>query len=101
MTFDQMAGTLEYMNNIRPQEKKREKRNWMARFQRWSDRMRDDPITSYGKCGYGTICDNCDGEMKGNPCARAYNDYVKERGIEPGYGILKNEDAWDGNMTPW
>ena len=87
-TGEQMT-LLEDINAERPEVERREKRNFMARFQRWSDRMKDDPVTSFGKCGYGTICDNCDGEMKRKPCARAYADYVKEHGLKPNYPLSR------------
>ena len=70
------------------------KRNFLARFQRWSDKMVDDPTTSEGKCGYGKPCDYCVDSSVKSPCAKALNAMIKETGKTINYGTAEPSDVW-------
>jgi hypothetical protein len=69
------------------------KRNFLARFQRWSDKRADDPTTSEGKCGYGKPCDYCVNDSP-NPCSRALNRMIKETGVTINYETAEPSDVW-------
>lgn len=70
------------------------KRNFLARFQRWSDKMADDPTTSEGKCGYGKPCDYCVNDWARSACSRALNRMIKETGIQIDYETAEPSDVW-------
>lgn len=72
------------------------RRNWQARFQRWSDKNSMDGMTSRGKCGYGSMCDYCTNNHYGNPCVRALNCMLKEKGLTIDYQSADFYDVWDG-----
>ena len=79
----------------------REKRNWENSFQYWSDRhgMDANNATSYGCCGYGSMCDNCSDNSYGRPCVRALNDLCRKKGIEIEYTNRTEEyfeNVWHG-----
>ena len=48
----------------------KQKRNWENAFQRWSNKEFEQ-TNSYGKCGYGIMCDYCENNSYGHPCVRA------------------------------
>lgn len=79
-----------------PSEEQKKKRNFLARFQRWSDRRMHDPVSSEGKCGYGAPCDHCKSTSLHNPCARALNAMIRETGIEIDYDTADPADVWYG-----
>lgn len=75
------------------------KRNFLARFQRWSDKMMDVPTTSEGKCGYGKPCDYCVNDIYTSKwargaCSRALNRMIKETGIQIDYETAEPSDVW-------
>ena len=72
------------------------KRNWQLRFQHWSDEISMDGTTSLGKCGYGKICDYCTDNHYGNPCVRALNCMLREKGLTVDYNSADYEDVWLG-----
>lgn len=80
------------------QEEKKKKRKWENAFQKWSDEQWQDGLTANGKCGYGEICDWCDGffaEYKhGRPCVRALNSMCREKGITIDYNNYNFEEIW-------
>lgn len=59
------------------------KRNWENAFQKWSDKhgIEGNGYTSYGCCGYGSMCDWCEDNSYGRPCIRALNSMTREKGI--------------------
>lgn len=72
------------------------KRNWEGRFQRWSDKIAQDGTTPYGKCGYGSMCDYCENNDYGRPCARALNEMCRDSNIKIDYEHQSYEDVWNG-----
>lgn len=79
--------------NAKPINK--EKRNWENSFQRRSDnRALNDGTTSYGVCGYSSICDYCEDNTHGRPCVRALNQMCKEKGIAIDYSKRNFEEIW-------
>ena len=73
------------------------KRNWENRFQKWSNKNAwDNPGESYGKCGYGSMCDNCEDNTYGRPCVRALNDMCRAKNIKIDYEKQTFENAWEG-----
>ena len=74
----------------------KQKRNWEDRFQRWSDKMADVGTTPEGKCGYGSMCDNCEDNTYGRPCVRALNDMCRAKNIKIDYEKQTFENAWEG-----
>lgn len=73
------------------------KRNWLMRFQRWSDNMAQDGITSLGKCGYGSMCDYCNMLYK-SPCVNALLTKLKEERKTLNYETAKFRDVWNGEI---
>ena len=73
-------------------------RRWEDHFQRWSDEKAQDGTTHYGACGYGKICDYCDGEVKGRMCVRALNRMTREKRKRIDYEKTSFEDAFDGRL---
>ena len=76
----------------------KEKRNWENAFQRWSNKNSKDGITSYGCCGYGSMCDWCGDNSYGRPCVRALNKMCRERGIKINYSVRDFETVWRMNL---
>lgn len=86
-----MKGQLEFFK-IEPSAEKKLKRKWENAFQKWSNREAQNPTTSLGKCGYGTICDYCaDNSYKGKPCVRALNWMLRETRGKIDYGKTDEE----------
>lgn len=75
------------------------KRNWEARFQRWSNKEFRDGYNGFGACGYGSMCDYCEDNTYGRPCVRALNDLCRRHNIKIDYEKLSFEDAWDGRFS--
>ena len=69
------------------------KRNWENAFQKWSDKQSQDGTSHYGCCGYGSICDYCDGNDKGRPCVRALNEKARIKRITIDYND-RNFERW-------
>lgn len=81
------------------EEAKRMKRRWEHGFQRWCDEHQNDGTTEYGACGYGVICDWCSGNDVGRPCVRAWNAWLRDKGLAAHYDTQTFEDAWNGELT--
>lgn len=75
-------------------EYKKQKRNWENAFQNWSDKAGMNGLTSYGVCGYSTICDWCKDNTYGRPCVRALNDMCREKHIQLDYSERDFEKIW-------
>lgn len=88
-------GNCEEPIKLKPKIDKK-KRNWENGFQRWSDKISQDGTTSYGKCGYGLMCDYCSDNDKGRPCVRALNEYLRIANIKIDYDKRNYEDIWNG-----
>lgn len=76
-----------------PKTDKNIKLNWEKAFQKWCDEQLNDGLTCYGKCGYGIICDYCEGEEK--PCIRALKKMYRERNMTIDYSKRNFEEIWD------
>lgn len=76
--------------------KNNEKRRWEDAFQRWSDKhgMDSNNTTSYGCCGYGSMCDWCEDNSYGRPCVRALNAMCREKNITIDYSNRNFADIW-------
>lgn len=72
------------------------RKNWEKAFQKWSDEMTNDPYSPFGKCGYGELCDYCDGSEEKDPCIKAFRKMIKEKRKNPDYGSMTFEKAWYG-----
>lgn len=72
------------------------KRSWENAFQKWSDEhgMEQDNTTSYGCCGYGSMCDYCEDNTYGKPCARALNKMCREKRITIDYTDRDFSKLW-------
>ena len=80
------------------QEYEKKKRNWENAFQRWSDNhgiSQFDNTTSYGCCGYGSMCDWCEDNSYGRPCVRALNEMCREKRIRIDYNDRDFERIWN------
>ena len=91
------------MNNLfgepmEAQKHKFPKKNWERRFQGWSNKNSQNPITDAGKCGYGSMCEYCDGEYSryGKPCVKALNTMLREENKEIDYETAIFGDVWSG-----
>ena len=73
---------------------KKKKRQWENGFQKWSNEQAQDGLTSFGKCGYGSMCDYCEANYYGRPCVRALNTMCKERNISIDYEKQTYEEVW-------
>ena len=73
-------------------------RAWERGFQKWSDEKAQDGLTHYGACGFGVICEYCDGEVKGKPCVRALNSFARTKRKRIDYENTTFEDAFDGRL---
>lgn len=96
MTDEQIADLERQVECFKEYEKK--KRNWENGFQRWSDQhgMEMNNTTSYGCCGYGSMCDYCEDNSYGRPCVRALNKMCREKGIYPNYASQDFVKVWRG-----
>ena len=74
------------------------KRRWENAFQKWSDKhgMDLNNTTSYGCCGYGSMCDWCDDNSYGRPCVRALNKMCREKNLMINYGNRDFTKVWSG-----
>ena len=74
----------------------KERRKWERGFQKWSDKHQQEDITTpFGECGYGSMCDYCDGNLcTGNPCVRALNKMLREENKSVNYAEDTYEDVW-------
>lgn len=72
------------------------KRRWENAFQKWSDQhgMEENNTTSYGCCGYGSMCDYCEDNSYGRPCVRALNAMIRDKHIEIDYNDRNYERIW-------
>lgn len=73
------------------------KRNWLRRFQRWCDNMQQDPATSLGKCGYGSMCDHCSMEYKAS-CVNALLTMLYEERKTLDFETANYRDVWSGEI---
>ena len=77
-------------------EYQKKKRNWENAFQKWSnDSFMNDDYTSYGACGYGSMCEWCEANDYGRPCVRALNAMCRENGIRIDYSERNFEKIWN------
>ena len=81
-----------------PEPAQKEKRRWEDGFQRWSDHQSFIGLTYYGACGYGAICNYCDGDPKGRACVRALNEMLRTRRLTIDYKSTTYENAFDGEF---
>lgn len=74
------------------------KRRWENAFQKWSDKngMDLNNTTSYGCCGYGSMCDWCDDNSYGRPCVRALNKMCREKNLMINYSNYDFKKVWSG-----
>ena len=72
------------------------KRRWENDFQKWSDKMQQESIVSYGKCGYGVMCDWCEDNSFGRPCVRALNAMCREKRMLIDYTNANYAALWNG-----
>lgn len=77
----------------------KDKRNWENRFQRWSNNEGlNDPTSTAGKCGYGSMCDYCEDNTYGRPCVRALNEMLRDHKIVLDYKKITFEEVWNGEF---
>ena len=84
---------------VKPTQKldNKEKRNWENAFQRWSNKMAiSEPTLSFGKCGYGSMCDYCEENDKGRPCVRALNEKCRVENRKIDYSKREFNLIWGG-----
>ena len=74
----------------------KKKRNWENAFQKWSDNAGQDGLTSYGVCGYGSMCEWCEDNTYGRPCVRALNAMCREKHLMINYTERDFEKIWEG-----
>ena len=72
------------------------KRKWENGFQRWCDRHSADGCSSFGSCGFGSMCDYCDDNSYGRPCVRALNAMIREKRLKIDYEKAGYVEAWEG-----
>ena len=72
----------------------KQKRNWENAFQKWSDKAIQDGTSSYGACGYGSMCEWCEDNTYGRPCVRALNAMCREKNISIDYTDYDFERIW-------
>ena len=77
-------------------KKQAAKRKWENAFQKWSDEHGLEPnnTTSYGCCGYGSMCDWCKDNSYGRPCVRALNAMCREKRITIDYDNYDFSEVW-------
>ena len=84
--------------DVKPKTDKK-KRKWENGFQRWSNNEgMNNPTSSTGKCGYGSMCYSCEDNTYGRPCVRALNEMCREKGITIDYEKKTYEEVWDGDF---
>lgn len=82
--------------DTKSKEDANKKRRWENAFQRWSnDSFINDDTTSYGACGYGSMCEWCESNDYGRPCVRALNAMFREKGIRIDYDDRDFEKIWE------
>lgn len=87
---------LETRINTRKQYDAKLKRNWENAFQKWSnDSFINNGTTSYGACGFGSMCEWCKANDYGRPCVRALNAMCREKQINIDYSKRNFEEIWD------
>jgi hypothetical protein len=72
------------------------KRKWENGFQRWSNRHSADGGSSFGCCGFGSMCDYCDDNSYGRPCVRSLNAMIREKRLKIDYEKTGYEEVWEG-----
>lgn len=72
------------------------KRKWENGFQRWSNRHSADGGSSFGCCGFGSMCDYCDDNSYGRPCVRSLNAMIREKRLKIDYEKTGYEEVWKG-----
>jgi ferredoxin len=80
----------------------RTKESWRKRFQIWIDRQMLLYPEEY-KCGYGSMCGECDLELDKSPCLKALQRLLKRHEITLDYQKATFEDVWEGipfNQNP-
>ncbi len=82
-------------NSPKSNKTDKQKRNWENAFQRWSNKE-FGRTNSYGKCGYGIMCDYCEVNPYGRPCIRALNKMCRDKRIKIDYSKRNFEDIWNG-----
>ena len=94
MTNEQIADLVRQVECFKDYEKT--KRNWENGFQRWSDKhgMEKNNTTSYGCCGYGSMCDYCEDNSYGRPCVRALNAMIRDKHMKIDYNDRNYERIW-------
>lgn len=75
------------------------KRKWENGFQRWSDRHSADGGSSFGCCGFGSMCDYCDDNTYGRPCVRSLNAMIREKRLKIDYEKTGYEEVWGGFLA--
>lgn len=71
-------------------------RKWENGFQRWSDRHSADGGSSFGCCGFGSMCDYCEDNSYGRPCVRSLNAMIREKRLKIDYEKTCYEEVWEG-----
>ena len=73
------------------------KRKWENAFQKWSNEHCLEPnnTTSYGCCGYGSMCDWCKDNSYGRPCVRALNEMLREKRMRINYDDYDFGKVWN------
>lgn len=94
---DEVLAQLKAFNDWCKAELKKQ-RNWENSFQRWSNEQIKDGTTSYGCCGYGSMCDWCKDNSYGRPCVRALKFMCHEKHIEINYDSTDFEKVWRGEF---
>lgn len=72
------------------------KRKWENGFQRWSNRHSADGGSSFGCCGFGSMCDYCEDNSYGRPCVRSLNAMIREKRLKIDYEKTGYEEVWEG-----
>ena len=72
------------------------KRKWENGFQRWSNRHSADGGSSFGCCGFGSMCDYCEDNSYGRSCVRALNAMIREKRLKIDYEKTGYEEVWEG-----
>jgi hypothetical protein len=93
MTLEDVQKEIE--NNIKAEKKS--KRNFEQRFQAWCDKMLQLSSVPEGKCGWGMVCDWCEGADLGRPCIKALNNMLKEKLLQIDYEKATPREVWTGD----
>ena len=62
----------------------------------WSDQHSADGGSSFGCCGFGSMCDYCDDNTYGRPCVRSLNAMIREKRLKIDYEKTGYVEAWEG-----